>query len=84
MFTLTITDGNGDDLSGLSAGSRASADQALPDLQTRAAATAHRYGDDPATYRIALDEHRQDCTGGCRTEMGLAPGCAAITEYPVS
>jgi hypothetical protein len=83
MFTLTITDGNGDDLSGLSAGSRASADRALPELQTRAVATARRYGDDPATYRIALDEHRNGCTGGCRTEMGLAPACLAIAEYRV-
>jgi hypothetical protein len=84
MFTLTITDGNGDDLSGQTVGSRAGAERALPDLQTRAVAAARRYGDDPDTYRVALDEHRNGCTGGCRTEMGLAPACVAIAEYPIS
>jgi hypothetical protein len=84
MFTLTITDGNGDDVSGQGVSSRAAAERALPDLQTRGAAAARRYGDDPGTYRVALDEHRHGCTGGCRTEMGLAPDCVAITEYPVS
>ncbi|TKG61553.1 hypothetical protein [Prauserella endophytica] len=83
MFTLTITDGNGDDLSSVSAGSRTAADWILPQIQERAATSARRYGDDPDTYRIAVDEHRQGCAGGCRTEMGLAPACVAIAEHPV-
>lgn len=83
-FSIELYDGDVEISGWAGLRSRKAAEKHLPDLLNDAQRHSRPRSGELDIYRIAITEHAADCPGGCPDELGLAPGCRTIAEFPAS